>query len=245
MKRRAYILAAILGLSLSVIYFLPPFKQVESAMAMDIPEKLGSWATESRPPSDKEREALAADTQFSKAECRRERPGSWDFLTGRSEVDVADVSIVLSGYDLANSIHRPERCMPAQGHKIYHSERSALEVPGKRPIPVRRLLSTKDFPVGNTKEEIPVHALTVYFFVGHEVVTEDHMSRTLVDIRDRLKNGEAQRWAYVSVTMFFKSEGAAIAGMSRLPDLETADGMTRELLGELVSSNLDWNQVVN
>ena len=33
------------------------------------------------------------------------------------------VSIVLSGHDLDNSIHRPERCLPAQGWTIVDSKR--------------------------------------------------------------------------------------------------------------------------
>ena len=246
MNRRAYILAAILALTLSSMYFLPPFRLTESAMSMEIPGALGDWKTRTYPASKKERETLAADTQFSKASCKRTRPGSWDFLTGNSEADVADISIVLSGYDLANSIHRPERCMPAQGHQIYHSQKSTLEIPHKRNIPVRQLLSVKKFPVSGSKEEVAVRALTVYFFVGNEVVTEDHMKRTLIDMQDRLKKGEAQRWAYVSVTTFFKTEeDESIPALAGLPDLDKADGMTRELLSELVSRNLDWDRIVN
>ncbi len=245
MNRKAYILAAILALTLSSIYFLPPFRQAESAMAMEIPETLGIWRTRTYPPSQKEREALAPDTRFSKAMCWRPRPGSWDFVTGRSEADVADVSIVLSGYDLANSIHRPERCMPTQGHQIYQSEKSALEVPGHGAIPVRRLLSYKKALIEGTKAETVQNALTVYFFVGNQVVTEDHTRRTLIDMADRLTKGEAQRWSYVSVTMLFNNEAQGAARMEGLPTLDEADRLARELLAELVSENLAWKQVLN
>ncbi len=246
MNRRAYILAAILALTLSSMYFLPPFRLTESAMSMEIPKQLGAWKATSYPASEKERKTLAPDTQFSKASCERKRPGSWDFLTGRSETDQADISIVLSGYDLANSIHRPERCMPAQGHQIYHSEKSLLDVPGQKGIPVRQLLSAKKFPLKGSNEEIAVNALTIYFFVGHGVITENHTKRTLIDIEDRLKKGQAQRWAYVSVTMFFKRDGdEAVPALAKLPSLKEANGMTRELLAELVNRNLDWNRIVN
>jgi hypothetical protein len=39
------------------------------------------------------------------------------------------VSIVLSGHDLDNSIHRPERCLPAQGWTIVDSTSLSLPVP--------------------------------------------------------------------------------------------------------------------
>ena len=146
---------------------------------------------------------------------------------------------------LANSIHRPERCMPTQGHQIYQSEKSALEVPGHGAIPVRRLLSYKKALIEGTKAETVQNALTVYFFVGNQVVTEDHTRRTLIDMADRLTKGEAQRWSYVSVTMLFNNEAQGAARMEGLPTLDEADRLARELLAELVSENLAWKQVLN
>jgi hypothetical protein len=248
MERRSMVLAAVLGIALSAIFFLPPFRLTESAMSMEMPKKLGPWTTHLREPSKEERESLAADTKFSKATCVKVRPGSWDFMTGQSEVDaVADISIVLSGHDLANSIHRPERCMPAQGHDIYQSDRSVLEVPGERPIPVRRLLSRRKQQIENSKDVIVHDALTIYFFVGHQVVTDDHSKRTKIDMKDRLQKGEAQSWAYVTVTMLFKGDTKSPAQVEEggLPDLDKADKMARELLGDLVARNVDWKQIVN
>lgn len=246
MKHRSLILAAILGLGLSTIYFLPPFRLTESAMGMEIPELLGLWQTHPREPSKDERGSLAPDTRFSKALCLKYKPGSWDFMTGRSDVEgVADISIVMSGHDLANSIHRPERCMPAQGHHIYETQRSVLEIPGQRPIPVRCLLSRKNELIESTKQTITRNFLTIYFFVGHEVVTDDHSRRTKIDILDRLKKGEAQSWAYVTVGMEFKGDStqASAPGALPAPDLEQADKMVRELLGDLVARNVDWKQI--
>lgn len=247
MKHRSLILAAILGLGLSTIYFLPPFRLTDSAMGMEIPEKLGPWQTHPREPSEVERGSLAADTRFSKALCVKFKPGSWDFLTGRSDVEaIADISIVMSGHDLANSIHRPERCMPAQGHEIYDARKSVLEVPGQRPIPVRCLLSRKNELIEGTKESVSRSFLTMYFFVGHEVVTDDHSKRTKIDMKDRLKKGEAQSWAYVTVSTEFKDEGkqAPPSGSLPAPALEQADKLVRELLGDLVARNVDWKQIV-
>lgn len=245
--KHAFILAAILAAALSSIFVLPPFRETDSAMGMEIPEQLGRWVTKSYLPSEKEIKSLASDTKFSKAQCYSERPGTRDFLTGRSAVDMADISIVLSGHDLANSIHRPERCMPAQGFNIYQSAKSVLEVPGKRSAPIRCLLSTLNIPKGSDpKDTYERNYLTVYFFVGHEVITEDHSQRTKIDMKDRLKKGEAQSWAYISVTTPFKGgKGAPAQEQEFLPDLGTADGMVRELLSDLVARNIAWNQIIN
>lgn len=247
MKNRSWILAAILGLGLSTIYFLPPFRLTDSAMGMEIPAKIGVWQTHPREASKEERESLASDTRFSKALCVKFKPGSWDFLTGRSDVEaIADISIVMSGHDLANSIHRPERCMPAQGHDIYEAQRSVLEIPGQHPIPVRCLLSRKNELIEGTKESVTRNFLTMYFFVGHEVVTDDHSKRTKIDMKDRLKKGEAQSWAYVTVSTEFRSDGTQppAAGALPAPALEEADHLVRELLGDLVARNIDWEQIV-
>lgn len=247
MKPRSLILAAILGVALSSIFFLPPFRNTESAMGMDIPKEINGWVTYPREASKEERESLAADTRFSKATCAKIRPGSWDFVSGRSEVEaVADISIVMSGHDLANSIHRPQRCMPAQGHELYGEQRSVLEIPGGRSIPVRCLLSRKNFPIENSKETITRHFLTIYFFVGHEVVTDDHSKRTKIDMKDRLKKGEAQSWAYVTVgTQFKVDNNTPPDGQVPIPDLAEADKVVRGLLADLVARNIDWKQIVN
>jgi hypothetical protein len=154
---------------------------------------------------------------------------------------VAHVSIVLSGFDLANSIHRPERCMPAQGHEIYQSEKLAVAVKNDRQVPVRRLLSIQTLKDEEGNVVSRNNAVTYYFFVGHERITENHTRRTLFDIKDRLVNGEAQGWAYISVTMEFANAKAGFSG--ELPDFETADLAARNLLGELAAKNIAWEQI--
>jgi hypothetical protein len=207
---------------------------------MEIQEKLGAWTAHQVQETKAERDTLAPDTRFAKAVCLKPRDGNSSFFyTGPQ--DVAHVSIVLSGFDLANSIHRPERCMPAQGHEIYQSEKLVVAVKDNRQVPVRRLLSvqtTKDEKTGVVSK---YNTVTYYFFVGHERITENHTRRTLFDIKDRLMNGEAQGWAYISVTMAFGSAKAGLSG--ELPDFETADLAVRNLLGELSTTNIAWEQI--
>ena len=242
--KRGLILAAILGAGLSSIFILPPFKVTESAMRMEIPAKLGAWMTERIEPTEQEIGSLAKDTIFSKAHCILVREGAYDSL-GRKLADMADMSIVLSGEDLANSIHRPERCMGAQGHRIFGSEKMSLTIPESGTLPTRRLLSklnvSKDASGKNPRY---VNFLTYYFFVGHETITEDHSQRTLVDMRDRLKKGQAQKWAYVLVSMPFKTgDEAPGSGLEDLPNLEVADAKVRELLGDIAARNIEWKQI--
>lgn len=239
--KRALILLALLSASLSTAFLLPDFRLTESAIRLDVPERLAGWSTVTQEASKKERDILAKDTRFSKAICQRPRWSSTALLGG-GPIDRADLSIVLSGHDLANSIHRPERCMPAQGHKIYHSEKSTIETAGGRQIPARRLISTQELQIGESKDDIiQLDALTYYFFVGHDQLTEDHTRRTLLDIKDRLLKGQAQRWAYVSLTMWF--DGDTTPDGSGLSELATADEALRELLGKLADENIDWARI--
>ncbi len=240
MKRACFLLLFLMA-TLSTAFLLPPFKNTDSAIELDLPERMDGWTCEPYEPSKKERESLAKDTEFSKAHCLRvrwEQPPSFGSPT---LVDLADLSIVLSGNDLASSIHRPERCMPAQGHKIYGSGRSEIEIPGHGSVPVRRLLSVQEKVDGEGPNAVITryNALTYYFFVGHDTITESHTRRTLIDMEDRLKKGEAQRWAYVSASMWFAAEEDG----SNLPDIETADRKVRELLGKLSARNINWNQI--
>lgn len=237
---RPLILFGLLSAGLSTAFLLPDFRQTPSAIRMEIPEELGGWTMRQIAETKEERQTLAPDTEFSKADCFKPRDGiSSFFYTGPQ--DQAHVSIVLSGFDLANSIHRPERCMPAQGHEIYQSEKMLVELQGDRQVPVRRLLSIKTDKNLDGTVASKTHAVTYYVFVGHERITENHTRRTLFDMEDRLMKGEAQRWAYISVTMRFKS--AQESSLGHLPDFDTADRSVRQLLSELAARNIDWGQI--
>lgn len=233
--KRPLILLVILTGGLSTAFLLPDFRQTPSAIRMEIPERLGSWEAHKLTETKQERETLAPDTRFSKAVCVR----STSYFD--TKPDVAHVSIVLSGFDLANSIHRPERCMPAQGHDIYGSEKLSVEIKGGRQVPVRRLLSVQTEKDEKENVVSRQNTVTYYFFVGHDRITEDHTRRTLLDMKDRLAKGEAQGWAYITVTMAFRGEQDIGSGL--LPDFATADLKVRELLGELADRNINWQQI--
>lgn len=255
--KRSLFLAGFLALSLSSFWLLPPFRQVQSAISLHLPSSLGKWKLKEVPASNKERTSLAGDTIFAKALCFIPHYSS---ITGEVvREDVADLSIVLSGYDLANSIHRPERCMPAQGHEIYDSKITSIHTSdGKNSLPARRLLSNQNLTVKDPrKPEDPKatlsfrrHCVTYYFFVGEKCITEDHLQRTLIDIRDRLQKGQAQRWAYVSVTVPFQPVDAPkhpdpyVQGyLDTLPSYHQAETQVENLISDLATSNIDWSKI--
>ncbi|MFC7338069.1 exosortase-associated EpsI family protein [Haloferula chungangensis] len=241
--KQAIILTAVLGLGMSTIYVLPPFEQVDSALDTTIPERIGSILTSSYPPSEAELRILEADTKFSKAACGMPRTEEQSAITGEVPYDRLDVSIVLSGHDLANSIHRPERCLEAQGHRIQSSSQSEITLSNGEKVPLTFLatkLSGEFGPEGN-KQFRSIDNLNCYFFVGHDRVTSNHNERTIIDIRDRVLKGEAQRWAFVSITMQFVDQEER--GYGDPPDLEMADKKIRELAKELAERNIDWERI--
>jgi hypothetical protein len=240
MNMRWYLLPVILGGTMSSIYFLPKVGAVaDSAVKMQLPNSYGPWIFRQYPPSEAELQTLSPDTQFSKAVCLSARPGETD-AAGYSIPDQIQLSLVLSGYDLNNSIHRPERCMPAQGHNITSSRDMAIGLSNGHDFSVRRLLSTQRLPTNREATEfMDLRCITYYFFVGHDQVTNDHLKRTFIDMKDRLIRGMDQRWAYVSFSMWY----GKVPAISTEITVEEADGKLRDFVAGFVEEQIDWNQV--
>ena len=134
MKLRALILPLLLAATLGSTYLLPRTGAVaQSAINMTLPAMTGAWHLQNIPPSEAEIGTLAKDTEFAKAICLRAREGEYS-ADGNIVPDRADLSVVLSGHDLNNSIHRPERCMPAQGHNILSAKDVTLKLAHGRTI---------------------------------------------------------------------------------------------------------------
>ena len=108
------------------------------------------------------------------------------------KIDIINSFIVLSGDDMNNSIHRPERCLAAQGFEILASEERVITINDNIPIQVRRLVS-RHLNTG-------LEQVSYYWFTGAKVITAGHYSRTITDILDRLTTGTNQRWAFVTIT---------------------------------------------
>jgi len=240
MKWRAWGLPVLLGGALGMVHLLPQVGAVAgSAVKMELPGSSGGWSFKSLPASKDELGTLTADTEFAKAICLRPRPGEVS-IDGHLVPDRLDLSVVLSGYDLNNSIHRPERCMPAQGHAITASSNVTLQLPNGRQFNAKRLRSVQTLKATSTgAKEVKFNCVTYYFFVGHDRITHDHLERTLFDMKDRLVRGMDQRWAYVSASMWF----GKIPWIDKdIPEAE-ADAKLRQFVSEFAENQIDWDQI--
>ncbi|MEO0016929.1 MAG: hypothetical protein RLZZ522_212 [Verrucomicrobiota bacterium] len=240
MKLHALLLPLALSAGLSSIYFLPQTGAVaQSAINMTLPKQIGPWQLKSIPPSQAEIDILSKDTQFSKATCLRPRPGEFT-LDGEAIPDRVDLSVVLSGYDLNNSIHRPERCMPAQGHAILSSKDIPLTLANGRTLTVRRLRSIQTITnPANRKLDRQFECATYYFFVGTNRIECDHLKRTLADMKDRLIRGIDQRWAYVTVSTWLGEVPWLIEPVSEAE----ADATLQSLLTGFAEKQINWQQL--
>ena len=186
--KRFLILQVILLAGLGTVFFLPKHVEMPAAgVKLALPAYIGMWYGESAEVTQREREVLGPETRFAR---RRYEDG----IGGR-----IDTSIVLSGEDMNTSIHRPERCLPAQGFTLVGSHSRVLRV-GGRPLRVTRLHAIRPIPANEEHPAFTEHTLHYYWFIGSSETTASHFSRELIDIRDRILKGTVQRWAYVTLS---------------------------------------------
>lgn len=241
MKAPVFILPLAVVLMLSGIHLLPEAGEMEpSAIRMDLPFQIGDWVFRPQSPTEDEIRLLAEDTEFSKAICVSPRPGEFHLESGSMVPDRIDLSMVLSGHDLNNSIHRPERCMPAQGHVIGSSSDVVIRMPNGRQMKAKRLLSVQSIPLNPEHTEYARYqSVTYYFFVGRQSITQDHLHRTLIDIKDRLLFGLDQRWVYVSASMWY----GKVPWIEKELPIEEADRKLQKFLTRLAMEQIDWNKI--
>lgn len=240
MNFKPVILPLFLAASLGSIYFLPHTGKVsESAIIMNLPANIGEWYLQNLPPSQDEIRILGKDTKFAKALCYRARPGEFA-SDGRIIPDRADLSVVLSGYDMNNSIHRPERCMPAQGHNILSSKDINIKLSNGKTLTVRRLRSVQTITnPQDRKKDAKFECITYYVFVGHDRIEHDHLQRTIADMEDRLIRGTDPRWAYISASMWF----GKIPWIEPLVTEQEADAKLVNLVAQFAERQIRWDQV--
>lgn len=187
--KRLLILQALLACGLGTIFYIPHQTKLQPCrVRMELPELMGGWAGKPQAVTDAEHAMLAGDTEF----CRK--------VYNDGLGDQVLVSIVLSGHDLDNSIHRPERCLPAQGWDIEDTKSLNIPVaqaPGGM-LPVTRLHDVKQQRLSDGRV-VNVYDLNYYWFIGYSDITASHLEREYIDMKDRLLHGYNQRWAYVTV----------------------------------------------
>jgi EpsI family protein len=115
-SRLAILLAVLLG-GLSCVFLIPKKLGVQPVGINPVlPEFLGEWWGHDVEILQRERDTLGPDTEFSRKAYGNGRGAN--VLT----------SIVLAGEDMMMAIHRPERCLAAQGWTFGNPTVKALDL---------------------------------------------------------------------------------------------------------------------
>lgn len=187
MTKRLLALEIALLVGLSAVFLVPKTDKLqEPGIIVALPDFIGPWYGTDQAVSKGEREILGPDTQFVRK------------LYTNGQGDQIYVSIVLSGPDMNTSIHRPERCLPAQGWTVIDSQTVVIPT-ANAPLGTTRLHGMRILREEAGEKPLTVYNLTYYWFVAQSETTPSHLRRTLIDIRDRLFKGFNQRWAYLTV----------------------------------------------
>jgi hypothetical protein len=229
---RLLTLLGVLVAGLGVVIFIPRDGRIQPCrVKMELPVSLGGMTGKEGKVLDKERAILAEDTQF----CRKVYEDPYNQVL---------VSIVLSGNDLDSSIHRPERCLPAQGWTVLDSQPVTLDIPeapgGK--LTVMRLRLMQEINVKG--QAVKVYNLNYYWFIGYNDITANHFMREYIDMKDRLVHGYNQRWAYVTVASTIM-QGLEPFGKDEAQTDQMLQRMITEVFPQIVPGSADATAVAS
>jgi len=220
MTRRLFVLESVLLFGFSIIFLLPHARIANPAgIAMKLPIWVGPWLGEDAEITAKEVGSLAKDTQFARK------------IYTSPEGDRVFVSIVLSGDDMASSIHRPERCLPAQGWSLQSSKPEIFRLADGKFLRATLLRSVRPILDDGGNKRL-ITNLNYYWFVGYNRITPSHLQRTLWDMRDRLIQGYDQHWAYVTVAASV-TQGWARPNRSEADTTKVIEAFTSDLVHKL------------
>jgi len=189
--KRLAILFAVLLAGLGSVFVLPQqlgFQPV--GISTDLPKMVGGWYGRDLEVTEKERIVLGEDAGTKFARKAYHNGAGFEIAA----------SVVLSGEDMSRAIHRPERCMPAQGLTIIDKRTVPVRIPDHGTLRTTRLQNVRSVPLEAGAAPTSLYNVTYYWFVGHTDTTESHIVRTWMDMRDRLIHGYNQRWAYITVS---------------------------------------------
>lgn len=241
MKRYFLVPLLLFGL-LNSIHLLPKHGEFyRSSIVTQPPLRFGSWEGQRTLPSKAEMDILAKDTSFEKALYLSEDHPTITLADGKLGYAIINLSIVNSGSDINNSIHRPERCLVAQGHLGMTQGVSTVTSPNKHRITLRQLLTR--LPIGKKEDGTPakeIGFLSYYFFVGNQQMTYDHTRRTVLDMKDRILRGKDQQWSFIMLSIPFDLSPSADTTKA---NQEKADQKIRELVGELADRIVKWDEI--
>lgn len=228
---RLYLLGAILLAGFCATLLLPDVTPMRaSMMRVEMPPKLGEWESTKIPISERELSVLADDTVFERRVFE---------LTTSSDIPTVEASVVFSGKDMNNSIHRPEVCLRTQGWNFVRERYVELPkmLPDGSSLTVREIVCSKTRRDPETGEPVQLPngkfltdwQILYYTFIGATNVTASHYGRVFIDIRDRVLNGFDQQWAYATFSSLipgkYHDQGVNIGALEPLD----IDGTGRHL----------------
>jgi EpsI family protein len=186
--KRLAILLVVVAIGMGSVLVLPQqlgYQPVGAELAL--PEFLGEWWGKDAEVLKKERDVLGQDTDFARK----------TYASGADDTILA--SVVLAGQDMMTSIHRPERCLTAQGWQVGHQSQRTIDVPGMGRLEATRLQNLKYIRLENGTS-VPVNNLCYYWFVGYRERAATHEERVWRDMLDRITRGYNQRWAMIMIS---------------------------------------------
>jgi EpsI family protein len=214
--KRLLVLQSCLLVGLGSVFLLPKKIEIQpAAINKELPTFVGVWYGADQPISQGEKDILGPDTQFVRK------------LYTNARGDQIFVSIVFSGPDMSTSIHRPERCLPAQGWTVVDTALSQIPI-GKDNFTATRLRNLRNVRNGNASP-LTIYSLDYYWFVGQDTQTPSHLQRAWIDIRDRVFKGNNQQWAYVTIVSAI-TKGLQPFGLSE----EETDKLIQNFIRDLV-----------
>jgi EpsI family protein len=145
------------------------------------------------------KETLPAGTLFFKKVYRKTSSGN---APGREVL----VTVVTSGRD-KRSIHRPERCLPAQGWQLVSRDRLALPMKSRSDAafkPTRLVVQNKQ-----DRREV-----VLYWFMSRNRITGSNFKRLAWGWWDRVIQGVNCRWSYA--LLFSPAEGSVAETSQRM-----------------------------
>lgn len=231
----------LLGL-LGTVFILPKRGTfAPSSVHSEPPLILGEWTGIKTLPSKEETQILDKDTIFNKAVFSSlDLPDLFNAKGQRFDSTI-NLSIVKSGTNVNNSIHRPERCLLGQGHQDIRSVGETITTPSGKTIAVKKI--TTWFPIAPANEgdpAFPIGFISYYYFVGHKNLSNDHWQRTFSDVMTRLKEGTDQQWSFVMLSMPYNLAKDPAESDS---NQQQADKKIRQLLAELTDRLVKWDEI--
>ena len=232
MKNRMVILSVVVAIFAGIVVAIPDSPGMKpSRLAKNLPERIGNWIGKPQEAGEAERTKLAADTEFERMSYHDED----------GEFPSIQASVVFSGKNLSQSIHRPEVCLDAQGWQFMSESSLNWEdiLPNGEVLPVRKILCRRIHRLIKEEGEQPedvilpngekayIWQVFYYTFVGHEKIVSGHYERTGEDIKDRLLKGYDQRWAYATFSSLITKK-LTDQGISYGPGASLDEGQTEE-----------------